>query len=322
LQYYYSRAMGVVEKQVANKNNDSQCDDNDDTTKLQQAAASKLSLEDEIAMLKRLNDTRTTSRRSDLPFREYETGCRGTVFLLYTGAAAAAEEGKSDKPADHQTSADTTSDGEPCTKKPRIETDSCDATSQSIAKAATKTSSWHVLPTVLAVFQDLVAEAAAGAGNDNDDNDGATEKTEATLATNPSTSSSTNSHIPTSRFMTRMIPIQATCFASLTEIQDTVALLMQEHDSTSTSKLTFAIQTKRRCLDHLTSHDMIQAIGRQVSVDRPNWKVDLRQPQVTVVVETCKSLVGISLLSSDYLSVVRNFNLAEIRAQVGMAATE
>ncbi|GKY91651.1 hypothetical protein MPSEU_000137000 [Mayamaea pseudoterrestris] len=293
----------------------------------------KLTLDDEIAMLKNRNKSKNGKSLSDLPFQEYETGCKGTVFMLYTGSTRA------DAVIAEQ---DCTSSDQPQAKKARLE--ETDSVAAAVTATTTKCASdgdeasdpqsqekvalpispdestWQVLPTVLTIFEDQIKDAALAATaavQDDDDNKISDQGSKGSaLGSQPVSSSS---HIPTSRFMTRMIPIQATCFAKAQEVQDTFALLLEQHVSAQDSKHTFAISTKRRCCEHLKSQEVIQAIGGQVAKLRPNWTVNLRQPDFTVIVETCKTLVGISILPSSYLSVVRNFNLAELRTNIGVA---
>lgn len=279
-------------------------------------AKKQLSLDDEIAMLQ---DQSKRSQRSGLPFSVYETGCKGTVFLLHTESATPKPKGGI--PTTSSTIENEATD-EPASKKPRIDLEkdgdlkdgSLEETNESSlpgvvhktvpSPSQTKKDSWDSAPTVLEVFEDVLKEVGSGKAQPSDDS---------------TATGRVSSSIPSSRFVTRMIPIQYTCFASIEEIQQTVEDLLKRHESADKSKHTFAIQTKRRCCEHLSSQAIIQAVACRVVQMKPKWTVDLRQPDYTVIIEICKTLVGVSILSGSYLSVVRNFNLAEIRARVGVA---
>jgi hypothetical protein len=292
-----------------------------------------LSLDDEIAMLK--NQNKRGNKKPDVPFRVYETGCKGTVFVLFVDGRSNSEK----RTADDKESSDA-----PVVKKQRIDQTKDDVTDSSVgheaisdqefiaavttrpvdsqpcsdgafdadAVADLTCSPWEALPTVLTIFEDLQKEADGPASPpDGDSTPG---------VPGSSAQPQPSSHIPTSRFITRMIPMQGTCFADLDEIQSTVDRLLKQYcGDIHSKKQTFSVQPKRRCCDHLTRLQIITAIGEQVAKVKPKWTVDLRQPDYTIVVETCKTLVGISILPSSYLKVVGNFNLAEIRAKVGLA---
>ena len=140
------------------------------------------------------------------------------------------------------------------------------------------------------------------------------------------TKAATNPEAPSSRFVTRMIPLQSTCFASLEEIVASIQLLLQrflleqepDNDSKKTSEsapTTFAIHFKRRHCSSVSGNEAIEAIGKQVALLCPTWKVHLKNPDVKVWVEVCKNTAGISIFSTDdTLSVNTKFNLMELRA--------
>jgi tRNA(Ser,Leu) C12 N-acetylase TAN1 len=157
---------------------------------------------------------------------------------------------------------------------------------------------------------------------------------------------------PDSRYVTRIIPLQATCFASLDDMQTAVKGLLKallvtrvnkdddveengpKKDDTTTDEgcggtlgattkrktTTFAIQEKRRNCGHLKREAMIDAIATVVGdmtreAGGGEWKVDLKRPDYTVWVEVCKTLCGISIVPRQYLEVAPNFNMAELRDQ-------
>lgn len=162
----------------------------------------------------------------------------------------------------------------------------------------------------------------------------------------PSTGSSLP---PSSRFVTRIIPLQATCFASLTEIQATTQAVLRrflQRDSaasavtappseidegeylttTATPQLpatrttTFGIFVKRRNCSHLSSQKIIDALASDVipPLVPSTWKVHLKDPDVKIWVEICRTTVGVSVFRVSSSTILRtcgsNFNLAEVRA--------
>eukprot|EP00584_Thalassiosira_punctigera_P009750 CAMPEP_0172527706 /NCGR_PEP_ID=MMETSP1067-20121228/2325_1 /TAXON_ID=265564 ORGANISM="Thalassiosira punctigera, Strain Tpunct2005C2" /NCGR_SAMPLE_ID=MMETSP1067 /ASSEMBLY_ACC=CAM_ASM_000444 /LENGTH=424 /DNA_ID=CAMNT_0013311499 /DNA_START=16 /DNA_END=1290 /DNA_ORIENTATION=+ len=130
---------------------------------------------------------------------------------------------------------------------------------------------------------------------------------------------------PGSRFITRILPMQATCYASVEEIKAVSISLLKRCLSTFPAILskkdgeeetTFKIEIKRRLCSHLTRDDVIGAItpalygGLDGEMPDRKFKVNLSDPDFTVRIETCKSLCGISILPRD--DWYRNFNLAEL----------
>ena len=132
---------------------------------------------------------------------------------------------------------------------------------------------------------------------------------------------------PGSRFITRMIPVQATCFSGVSEIQHAVGCLVHStlqkysSDNANSKKTTFAIQTKIRICGHLKRGQIIESVAKQVVETAPEWKVDLSDPDFTILVEVCKNIAGVSVISSgEQLNTsTRKFNLAELRTKVSLS---
>ena len=131
---------------------------------------------------------------------------------------------------------------------------------------------------------------------------------------------------PSSRFVTRIIPLQATCVASIEEIESTTRILLRRffrRDTASAekkeTKTTFGIFVKRRNCSHLSSQKIIEALASNVIAQlAPSWKVNLKDPEVKLWIEVCRTKVGISVFRIFSTSLLRttgsNFNLAEVRA--------
>mmetsp|Transcript_16700 Transcript_16700/g.36413 ORF Transcript_16700/g.36413 Transcript_16700/m.36413 type:complete len:242 (+) Transcript_16700:458-1183(+) len=128
-----------------------------------------------------------------------------------------------------------------------------------------------------------------------------------------------NKAAPRSRFVTRMIPIHATCFASPEELRLTCVEVLKRYipnddtntntnTNTATTKKTFAIRFKRRNCSGLDRTTTIQIVGDIMQELFPECTVDLNTPDATILVETCGTLCGISVIDK-HVKDHRNFNL-------------
>jgi len=270
----------------------------------------ELTLEEEIAMLQKgasseqvLGDNGSSVQGGNSAFGVYETGCGGTVLIMCTLPNSVlippirtewseANEGK--RKASEQV------EGNDAPKRARRETEEVVAEkgtikendkvekgqdSQELAATATETASdgtppWDPVETVQRVLKDL---------------------------------DSASTSAPSSRFVTRMIPIQATCFASLEEISLTSKALIDKYlkDETPSS---FAVSIKRRNCSTVTRDEIINTVAGAVldmEGHKKEWKVDLKSPKYTIMVEICKTLCGVTIIEN--CASYRKFNLLEIR---------
>jgi tRNA acetyltransferase TAN1 len=292
-------------------------DDNDGKGKKQdEENNSSLTLEEELKLLKSQGGNLESSA-----FAEYDTSCRGTVFILCTlpncdliptiqtqytqsnnsnnnnddiksesentkseselSNVKVTEEEKKDKtcigPNDEkkidETSAITSSEVHKNENNNNVSSSLIESSSSPLP------SPWDPISTVRSVMSDI----------DND----------------------TNKAVPRSRFVTRMIPIQATCFASPEELTLTTKEVLNRYLSRTTK--TFAITFKRRHCTKIDRNTVIKIVGDAVIQVVPNCTVNLDNPDATILVEICNNLVGISVIEN--LKKYRNFNL------LGAAAT-
>ena len=123
-----------------------------------------------------------------------------------------------------------------------------------------------------------------------------------------------NPTVPRSRFVTRMIPMQVTCFASLDEIQTTCKRLLQTY-LISSSGGTFKIDFRRRNCSNVTRTQVIDAVAKimeDLTSSNPNqFSVNLTNPDYTIQIEICKTLCGMSIIQN--IHSFHNFNLIEIQ---------
>lgn len=264
-----------------------------------------LTLEEELKMLKSKKGWKK-SGPSSAAFGVYETGCRGSVFVLCTlpnchlipPIQTEYMQMKSDDKIQTSTETDdgiqegndvnddSGKDGTTeVSKKPRINDEEKEGRRALTTSASTPTglqnagksapsipNSWDPIAAVQSVIADLDAKSRKA---------------------------------PSSRFVTRMIPIQATCFASLEEIRLTSAELLKIYLPPNTK--TFAVAPKRRHCDSLSRDQIIDTVAGSVLELIPACKVQLEKPDATIVVEICKNICGISVVE-DY-GRYRNFNL-------------
>lgn len=286
------------------------------------ATSPSLRLEEELALLRNSNKNKKAKSTSDgeaSPFEPYDTGVRGVVFLLCTGCRFLVPPRT--KPASVVVDGD---DEAPDTKKAKRgevpdESGKEDVTNIGVAEvssapsanalseknhgcySATKNASlpvWNPLDVVRRVVEDI---EKGGGGS-----------------------------FPSSRFIARMIPVQATCFSGVEEIRYAVQSLVNDtlrkyHSDDANQKLTtFAIQTKIRICGHLTRDQIIEAVGKQVVKSAPGWKVNLNEPDYRIMIEVCKSVAGISVIPSKEVlhTSTRKFNLAELRTRVALSKDE
>ena len=122
------------------------------------------------------------------------------------------------------------------------------------------------------------------------------------------------SMMPSSRFISRMIPIQRTCFAKVEEIKESVQCLLVDTDA----ERTFAIHVKRRYCPTMTTQDIVKCVGdivgKMTTQNNGKWSANLKDPDILIQIEVCKTLCGVSVIPRQIRTLSKNFNLAEVRA--------
>lgn len=244
----------------------------------------KQSLEDELKALK-------NSKMSEKsPFSCFETGCKGTVLFLFDPK----EEPEKSEESNPLQEKEEGQPNEDQVKRQRLVTTVLGSDALSVVNEDDK-QQFDPVEMITQILRD----------------------------TKGNTSQSDGIGIPGSRFVTRIIPLQATCSVSIEDITTTTAKVTERFirampDEKKKLSRTFAIEIKRRNCGHVKRMDMIVAVADQVAktakkmLDR-GWTVDLTNPDVTIWVEVCKSICGISILSRKMLEIAPNWNMAEIR---------
>ena len=280
ISHYYSK---VVE-------GDSKGDSNNDVP--DSAANPNLSLEEELQQLKSAKG----DDQSKPHFGMFEVGCRGVVFALCTIPGCEmipSIKGLKNNPRVAADNADGPSSNaadetyEPVLKKMRedvFEETGNDREEQTLSKEREDPETpvnarCDPVPVVRQILQDITDDSARDA--------------------------------PSSRFVSRMIPIQATCFPSQEELQLVSRMLIQRYFPRTAAS--FGVAHKRRmCPDQFTKEIIIDTVAAEVLAVAPKIKVNLDNPDVTVVVEVCKNLCGVSVIPK-CKEHFRNFNLAVAR---------
>lgn len=95
------------------------------------------------------------------------------------------------------------------------------------------------------------------------------------------------------RHVLRMLPVDVVCFAGLDEIIDAAKGLVAKHFS-SEKEQTFAISFERRANNSVERGEVIKAIADMIK--QPPNKVNLGNPDVTIMVEVIKGVACLSVV--------------------------
>lgn len=106
-----------------------------------------------------------------------------------------------------------------------------------------------------------------------------------------------------STVISRVVPIQHICNAMLPDLKALMSTMFSKYLASkkeSPEKLTFAIEFKRRYNDTLKRDDVIETIGDLVTESCKSKNIELRanlsSPDVCILIEVCKSVVGVSIM--------------------------
>ncbi|XP_050073115.1 THUMP domain-containing protein 1 homolog [Anopheles maculipalpis] len=119
-----------------------------------------------------------------------------------------------------------------------------------------------------------------------------------------------------SRFILRMLPIQAVCRANLKDIIDAVGRLSDLFFLKEPK--TYAVIFNRRLNNDLSRDDVIREVAELITTKNAGNKANLKCPQLAVIVEVIKGLCCIGILPDYYQ--LRKYNLVELVAQQSTAS--
>lgn len=253
----------------------------------------KQSIDDEIAQLKRNGKK---GRNESFPFQVFHTGCRGTVFLLLKGDDIDGREPS--QPQEKETEAEPPV----CKKLKGSEEEKGTSTNSTDPQSMQKeppVGSWNPIDMVKQIASDRLADIANRLVD--------------------------HSNAPGSRFVTRVIPLQRTCAAHLDAIAEAVEQLLtgematRKATSSRPKTTTFAISSKRRNCSHLSSKGIIDTVASLVDkvVEEQGssnpWKVDLKSPDLTIWIEICQKIAGVSIVPQEILQLSPKFNIMSLQ---------
>ncbi|KAI3968176.1 hypothetical protein MKX01_018479 [Papaver californicum] len=96
-----------------------------------------------------------------------------------------------------------------------------------------------------------------------------------------------------SRFILRVLPVEVTCYASEEEISKAIKPLISKYFPAEATALKFAVQYGARANTGIDRMKIINAVAK--SVPEPH-KVDLSNPDKTIIVEICKTLCCVGVV--------------------------
>jgi tRNA acetyltransferase TAN1 len=326
LNYYHCENVGEDEgdRPSSNSSSSKEIDDNDGKEKKDEENNSSLTLEEELKLLKSQGGNLESSA-----FAEYDTSCRGTVFILCTlpncdliptiqtqYTQSNNNNNNNIKSESENTKSESESTNQ-CTSKNNISTNSVSVGNVIVTEEVKQDKTCNG-PNYEKNIDETSAIASSEVQNKNDNNVSSSSSPLPSPWDPISTvrgimadiDNDTNKAVPRSRFVTRIIPIQATCFASPEELTLTTKEVLNRYLSRTTK--TFAITFKRRHCTKIDRNTVIKIVGDAVIQVVPKCTVNLDNPDATILVEICNNLVGISVIEN--LKKYRNFNLTEAAA--------
>lgn len=113
-----------------------------------------------------------------------------------------------------------------------------------------------------------------------------------------------------SRFLLRLIPIEAVCRANVKDISDAVGSLCDKY--LLKEPKSFSIIFNKRYNNAISRDDTIKELADIVTSKNPGNRVNLSEPEVSVIIEVIKGLCCVSILP-DYLKL-KKYNLVELVA--------
>ncbi|ORX38402.1 hypothetical protein BD324DRAFT_620726 [Kockovaella imperatae] len=126
------------------------------------------------------------------------------------------------------------------------------------------------------------------------------------------------------RYVQRVVPVLGTCGATLPQLSAMCPEVLKEgFQSDTAGPVTFGILYNSRNSQRLDRMDVIKSIAEHVSTLDPSHTVDLKNPDRTILVETNKNRLGLSVVK-DYerFKKYNAYALAGSRAQAELASSE
>jgi len=279
---------------------------NKDVTKNEKVNSGSLSIEEELALLRKGTSAGKTlsSNGADPvdPFTSVDTGCNGIVFVANISSSlrdVVFEKGESDQETSKKRKVlvEEETQDEKVLVEEEIQSEKVLLKEETQAKKVPlalneEVHIWDPLPTIKQITDDIRSGCDSAPG---------------------------------SRFVLRMIPVQMTCYPDNKEIENVVKHLIKkvlpplkldvDNESelktslNASAKTTFAIAFKKRNCSHILRDQVISTVG--LLFNETQFKVDLSEPEYTVIIEVCKTLCFLSIIKD--IKQYTNFNLMTLR---------
>ncbi|KAF5391582.1 hypothetical protein D9757_002528 [Collybiopsis confluens] len=125
--------------------------------------------------------------------------------------------------------------------------------------------------------------------------------------------------ITRTRYTHRFVPVAATCYTNLSDMQSLCKGILERHVSQdlSDSVHTYKIELRMRNHTTLRRDAVIQAIAECVP---ERYKVDLTDPELFILVEVFKSVCGMSI-TKDYYQL-HKYNVVELANDIAKGSEE
>ncbi|XP_059620121.1 THUMP domain-containing protein 1 homolog [Phlebotomus argentipes] len=116
-----------------------------------------------------------------------------------------------------------------------------------------------------------------------------------------------------SKFLLRLVPVEIVCRANLKSMSDAVGSLCDKYMLQEPK--TFSIVFNKRYNNAISREDVIKELADVVSAKNAGNRVNLSEPELSIIVEVIKGLCCISILP-DYLKL-KKYNLLELSGGSG-----
>lgn len=120
------------------------------------------------------------------------------------------------------------------------------------------------------------------------------------------------------RYLLRLVPIETTCKANMDEINKAMSILIDKHFSGDPK--TFAINFNHRNNNQINRDDVIKEIAKAISAKNSQHKVDLKNAELTVIVEIIRGICLLSVIP--FYVKYKKYNLLQLFESVTKPATE
>lgn len=110
------------------------------------------------------------------------------------------------------------------------------------------------------------------------------------------------------RYLLRLVPIEITCKANMDDIKKSVSTLIEKYFCGEAK--TFAVCFNHRNNNQIDRDEIIKEIASSITVKNPKHKVDLKNAELTIVVEVIRGFCLLSVIP-DYTKL-KKYNLLQL----------